>query len=151
MSALTNSEIIDITTNGGSAIQQSMFGFVSFDADTLRKHQEEAEGYSVPNDGKDLKWLREDGTMEVMLSINFFKSIVPKKYQRTQNMMKWWLINHDIIGGIKDDGTESKPKPIGVGYRIPTQGLSSTFAFVVTDVILEQAGDVIIVPKEFTA
>jgi hypothetical protein len=46
---------------------------------------------------------------------------------------------------------ESKPKPFGVGYRIPTQGLSSTFAFTVADVLPEWVGDTIIVPREFTA
>lgn len=151
VSALVNSEVVDIITNGGSAIQQSIFGFVSFDADTLRKHQDERDGYPVLNDGKELVWNEKDGSMEVMLSMNFFKSVVPKKYQTSYNMMKWWLIENDIIKGFKSDGTMSNPKPFGVGYRIPTQGLSSTFAFVVADVIPEQSGDVIIVPREFTA
>ena len=150
-SALVNSEVIDIITNGGSAIQQSVFGFVSFDSNTVRTQQTEIDGYPVLNDGKELVWNEETGSMEVMLSMNFFKSVVPKKYQTSYNMMKWWLIENDIIKGFKSDGTISNPKPFGIGYRIPTQGLSSTFAFTVADVIPEQSGDVIIVPREFTA
>ena len=40
---------------------------------------------------------------------------------------------------------------MGVGYRIPTQGLSSTFSFKVVDVLPDRIGDTIIVPDEFTA
>jgi hypothetical protein len=47
--------------------------------------------------------------------------------------------------------TYSNPKPFGVGYRIPTQGMSSMFVFTVADVLPEQSGDLIIVPEEFTA
>jgi hypothetical protein len=45
---------------------------------------------------------------------------------------------------------QSNPKPIGVGYRIPTQGISSTFAFIVADVLPRNVGDLMIVPPEFT-
>ncbi len=47
--------------------------------------------------------------------------------------------------------TYSNPKPFGIGYRIPTQGMSSMFVFTVADVLPEQSGDLIIVPPEFTA
>jgi hypothetical protein len=89
--------------------------------------------------------------MEVMLSMNLFKAVVPSYAQTSYKTMRQWLINHDVIMGKKSDGTMSKPKPFGVGYRIPTQGLSSTFAFTVADVLPEQSGDLIIVPREFTA
>jgi molybdopterin converting factor small subunit len=49
------------------------------------------------------------------------------------------------------DGEMSNPKPFGMGYRIPTQGLSSMFAFTVADVMPPLVGDLIIVPREFTA
>lgn len=89
--------------------------------------------------------------MEVILSMNFFKPVVPAEYQTTPNKMKQWLIDNDIIKGVKTDGTKANPKPFGVGYRIPTQGMSSMFGFTVADVLPEQSGDVIIVPREFTA
>lgn len=165
VSSLVNSEVIDINTKGGSAVQQSVFGFVSYGSDKVRTEQptKDAEGnpdFVTLNDGRELNWNEKDGTMEVMLSMNFFKSVVPKQYQTSYKSMRNWLVNHDIIKGfkhIRNEETkeittvESKPKPFGVGYRIPTQGLSSTFAFVVADVLPEQSGDLIIVPREFTA
>jgi hypothetical protein len=48
-------------------------------------------------------------------------------------------------------GELSNPKPVGIGYRIPTQGMSSIFAFTIADILPEQNGDNIIVPEEFTA
>jgi hypothetical protein len=45
----------------------------------------------------------------------------------------------------------SHPKPFGIGYRIPTQGMSSMFAMTVADVLPTQSGDTIVVPREFTS
>lgn len=66
-------------------------------------------------------------------------------------MMRQWLIDHDVINGKKTDGSQSHPKPFGIGYRIPTQGMSSMFAMTVADVLPTQSGDTIVVPREFTA
>jgi len=52
---------------------------------------------------------------------------------------------------VKPIKTQSNPMPIGIGYRIPTQGMSSMFGFICADVLPEQSGDLIIVPREFTA
>ena len=57
--------------------------------------------------------------------------------------MKKWLTDHNVIG------TNSTPQ--GIGYRIPTQGLSSTFSFKVVDVLPDRFSDTIVVPDEFTA
>ena len=163
ISSLVNSNVIDINTKGGSAVQQSVFGFVSYGANVVRSEEnldesvlkDDEDGFHVLNDGRELSWNEEDGSMEVMLSMNFFKAVVPKQYQTSYKSMRNWLISHDVIKGYwKDaDGVihQSHPKPFGVGYRIPTQGLSSTFAFTVADVLPEQSGDLIIVPREFTA
>nr|DAH06563.1 MAG TPA: hypothetical protein [Caudoviricetes sp.]DAU07047.1 MAG TPA: hypothetical protein [Caudoviricetes sp.]DAX11006.1 MAG TPA: hypothetical protein [Bacteriophage sp.] len=37
------------------------------------------------------------------------------------------MLDNNIIGSQSD--------PYGIGYRIPTQGLSSTFSFIVADVL----------------
>jgi hypothetical protein len=136
---------------------------VSYGANVVRSEEnldesvlkDDEDGFHVLNDGRELSWNEEDGSMEVMLSMNFFKAVVPKQYQTSYKSMRNWLISHDVIKGYwKDaDGVihQSHPKPFGVGYRIPTQGLSSTFAFTVADVLPEQSGDLIIVPREFTA
>ena len=237
VSSLVNSRVIDIPTKGGSAVQQSILGTVSFDSNHIRSEvEEDLNKYWVPNGGRELNWNEKDGTMEVMLSLNFFKSVVPLEFQKTPKMMRNWLINHCVIKGWKAAALSEKdqrmiealdhdlkdfnlsvrlskffydyninnvqdiinnkgllslkknkqvldeiqtdilgneyysqfdinlnterPEPkrefsegmvFGVGYRIPTQGMSSTFAFRVADVLPEQAGDVIIVPREFTA
>ena len=75
--------------------------------------------------------------------MNFFRAVVPQEYQTDYATMRKWLMDNNIIG--------PNAKPFGVGYRIPTQGMSSTFGFVVADVLPEISGDLIIVPREFTA
>jgi hypothetical protein len=56
-SSVVNSEIIDIKTNGGTAIQQSSFGFVGYSSVITD------EGYTSFNDGKELKWSAKEGSM----------------------------------------------------------------------------------------
>jgi hypothetical protein len=75
--------------------------------------------------------------------MNFFRSVIPDYNNKTYEQKKSWLIWHNIIG--------DKAKPFGIGYRIPTQGMSSMFAFQVADVLPEEVGDLIVVPREFTA
>lgn len=154
VNSIVNGEVIDINTKGGSAIQQSVFGFASYGANNVLT-EESLDMYPVMNNGRELKWIVEEeqgkNSMEVILSMNFFKAVVPKDKQNNYMQARQWLIDNDIIKGFKSDSTESKPKPFGVGYRIPTQGMSSTFAFTVADVLPEQSGDLIIVPREFTA
>jgi hypothetical protein len=81
------------------------------------------------NEGKELKWSAEEGSMQVILSMNFFKSVIPDYKNKTHEQRRDWLVKHNIIG--------DKAKPFGVGYRIPTQGMSSMFAFQVADVLPE--------------
>ena len=134
-SAVVNSDVIDINTKGGTAIQQSVFGFVGYGNDNI--------GTLNYNSGRELKWSAKEGSMQVMLSMNFFRSVIPDYKNKTPEQRREWLIQHNIIG--------DNAKPFGVGYRIPTQGMSSMFAFQVADVLPEQVGDLIIVPREFTA
>lgn len=216
-------EIVDVNTPGGAAIQMAPFGF--------KANGVIGEGDARPfNNGRKLDFDPNKGSMEVMLSIKFFKYIIPKEYQTDFNTMRKWLIDHGIINNpgekvfkaenkneqkkldllmqpapeglsartdkfIKDfniktiydlstyatmatgktkdeilDYLESlnlsvgevlpkykeeqqliQAKPMGIGYRIPTQGLSSTISFIVADVLPEQVGDAIVVPDEFTA
>lgn len=142
-------DVIDIQTKGGSAVQQSIFGFTGFDNNSVRSYED--GDYHLLNGGKEIRWNTQNGSMEVMLSINFFRPVVPQEYQKTYGMMRQWLIDHDVINGKKTDGSQSHPKPFGIGYRIPTQGMSSMFAMTVADVLPTQSGDTIVVPREFTA
>lgn len=261
-SSLVNGEVVKINTKGGSAVQQSIFGLTGFNREHIAGQDEaqgfyDQDGYHVLNGGKEIKWIAKNNTMEVMLSINFFRAILPKELRNASyKARRQWLIDHDIIHGIKSnsydkfsekdekqneinkalkhrveyevsiqdnvlkltdaartfldnahekdydikDGqlykyedlinndwskyegytediqkeidrlltwnnlnkkskyeeakpikTQSNPMPIGIGYRIPTQGMSSMFGFICADVLPEQSGDLIIVPREFTA
>lgn len=130
---------IDINTPGGSAIQHAFFGF----KDTTGILEQNQIGRAF-NNGKDLSPLNEDGSMDCMLSTNFFRHIVPKKVQKQgYTAVRDWLLEKNIIG--------ENAKPFALGYRIPTQGLSSTASLKVTDVLPESMGDVIVVPNDFTA
>lgn len=155
VSSLVNGEVVDIETKGGSAIQQSIFGLTGFNKDNVATWEE--NGYRNLNGGKEIKWLSKKNTMEVMLSINFFRAILPNDLQNaTFAERRQWLVDHDIIYGKKTSAsetepTESNPEAIGIGYRIPTQGQSSMFGFICADVLPETSGDLIIVPREFTA
>jgi hypothetical protein len=128
---------VDINTPGGSAIQMAFFGF-------KKTHTLSQEDVSrAYNDGKPLKFLKDNGSMECMLSINFFRHVVPEEYQTDYTTMREWLLSKNIIG--------DKADPFAIGYRIPTQGLSSTASLVVADVLPAVMGDTIVVPDEFTA
>jgi hypothetical protein len=59
--------------------------------------------------------------MQVILSLNFFRSIIPDEFNKTYESARKWLLDNNIIG--------DNAKPFGMGYRIPTQGMSSMFAF----------------------
>ena len=130
---------VDINTPGGSAIQNSCFGW----------NKAKGASYSqfAYNNGNKLKFINEDGSMDVILSINFFRTIVPQQYQTDYNSMRNWLIEHNIIG--EKNGTKSEST--GFVYRIPTQGLSSMPVIRVADVLPQSTGDIIVVPDEFTA
>lgn len=146
-----NKEVVDKETQGGSAIQQSMFGF-SGHRNVLDYNGKDA-AYHQLNGGHAPKWIARNNSMEVFLSMNFFRSVLPDELfnNGTYQQQRQWLIEHDFIYGNKADGTKSHPNPFGIGYRIPTQGQSSIFAFTVADVMPKQSGDTIIVPPEFTA
>lgn len=139
VASLIKGEIVDINTNGGAAVQQSVFGFVGSNQTVAT----DIGQFPALNGGKELKWHKENGTMEVFLSMNFFRAVVPEEYKTDYTTMRKWLMDNNIIG--------PNAKPFGVGYRIPTQGMSSTFGFVVADVLPETSGDLIVVPREFTA
>ena len=136
--SLVNKTVVDINTKGGAAIQMSNFGFKK--TSTIEYNPNDM---SPLNNGNPLKFLRKNGSMEVMLSTNFFRHIVPKEKQANFKMMRDWLFENNIIG--------ENSQPIGIGYRIPTQGSSSTFAFTVIDVLPETYADTIVVPDGFTA
>jgi len=94
ISKKVNKDVVDIHTLGGTAIQQSCFGYEAFDSVI-------SDEYVSYNNGKPLTWHKENGTMEVLLSIKFFKSAVPAAFRTDYKKFRQYLINHDIISGVK--------------------------------------------------
>lgn len=148
ITSFVNKAVVDVNTLGGSAIQMSSFAYEA----VSRSVETDAELGSAFNQGKKLKFLAKEGHMQVILSENFFRDILPEELKNASFYSKRkWLIDNGIIGSRMVDGVEVESKPYGIGYRIPTQGLSSMFSFQVADVMPTTIGDTIIVPEEFTA
>lgn len=148
ITSFVNKAVVDVNTSGGSAIQMSSFAYEAVG----RSVKTDAELGSAFNQGKKLKFLAKEGHMQVILSENFFRDILPEELKNASFYSKRkWLIDNGIIGSRMVDGVEVESKPYGIGYRIPTQGLSSMFSFQVADIMPTTIGDTIIVPEEFTA
>lgn len=148
ITSFVNKAVVDVNTPGGSAIQMSSFAYEAIG----RSVKTDAELGSAFNQGKKLKFLAKEGHMQVILSENFFRDILPEELKNASFYSKRkWLIDNGIIGSRMVDGVEVESKPYGIGYRIPTQGLSSMFSFQVADIMPTTIGDTIIVPEEFTA
>lgn len=148
ITSFVNKAVVDVNTPGGSAIQMSSFTYEAVG----RSVKTDAELGSAFNQGKKLKFLAKEGHMQVILSENFFRDILPEELKSASFYSKRkWLIDNGIIGSRMVDGVEVESKPYGIGYRIPTQGLSSMFSFQVADIMPTTIGDTIIVPEEFTA
>ena len=135
INSFVNKRIININTPGGSAIQMPHFGFRR----TVPMEQSASALYA----GKKLNFLNPDGSMDIILSANFFRHIVPIEYQGTYGQMRKWLLDHNIIG--------ENAEPLHLGYRIPTQGLSSMFSMRCVDITPDIFSDIIIVPDGFTS
>lgn len=148
ITSFVNKAVVDVNTPGGSAIQMSSFAYEAVG----RSVKTDVELGSAFNQGKKLKFLAKEGHMQVILSENFFRDILPEELKSASFYSKRkWLIDNGIIGSRIVDGVEVESKPYGIGYRIPTQGLSSMFSFQVADIMPTTIGDTIIVPEEFTA
>lgn len=148
ITSFVNKAVVDVNTPGGSAIQMSSFAYEAVG----RSVKTDTELGSAFNQGKKLKFLAKEGHMQVILSENFFRDILPEELKSASFYSKRkWLIDNGIIGSRMVDGVEVESKPYGIGYRIPTQGLSSMFSFQVADIVPTTIGDTIIVPEEFTA
>ena len=81
--------------------------------------------------------------MDSIISISFFNDIMPEEVKSLSYIQKRkWLFDSGLIG--RDSS------PMALGYRIPTQGLSSVSALKFVDVLDDTSGDTIILPSEFT-
>jgi hypothetical protein len=187
IASAVNKRIVDINTPGNLFIQRSVWGMEG----NTKIRGDENLPKSI-NGGNKLKLINEEGSMDCVLSIDFFEHILPKRIRRdSENHIvykhdgkdfvykknadgtyaldengnkirvpeympipfdeaKQWLIDNGIISGVKTGETEwSNAKSSIVGYRIPTQAVSSIHAFRCVDV-LPVVRDTVIMPEEIT-
>ena len=132
-----NSEVCDINVKGNAFFQRSVWG--------MEGHPKVLDDKRVNfklndiNGGKDLRLINEDGSMDAVISIDFFDDIIPAGIKGNFNKSRKWLFDHGIIGGEANT----------IASRIPTQAQSSIHALRFVDV-LPVVRDTIILPKEFT-
>lgn len=132
--SMVTSETIDMKMPGGMYVQRSPFGIPStYD-----------NGVEIKvNNGERLRFINDDGSMDAIISINFFEDLLPRDMKKASFVQKrQWLIDNNIIG--KNSLTST------LGYRIPTQGLSSISGLKFVDVIDDTQNDTVILPSEFT-
>lgn len=146
--SIIGDKIIDIDMPGGMFIQMTPFGIGTINKNKMSQAEYEAiygDKYMI-NNGNDLRLEivggPNDGSMECAVSINLFSDLIPDHLKHNFVEARQWLIDNDLIG---PNASKSS-----IGYRIPTQGLSSISSLVVADVLPSFIGDTIILPTEFT-
>ena len=186
VTSVVNKEIVDINTPGQAFYQRSAWGM---EGKMRANYINEDDWEYTINHGEKLQEINENGSMDCVLSIDFFDYLFePHPELRNQSFVakKNWLIKQGIISGfankeeafkIKNGDVYIDPKTkevvtvkedskdIGreitaikwhnakaniVGYRIPTQAVSSIHAMRCVDVICA-VRDTVILPREITA
>lgn len=149
--AAYNKTAVDVETVGGSFIQVPHMIIRS-----TSQSSEEERGRCI-NNGERLKLINEHGSMDCVVSINAFRNILEQvlgtgyNFEDARNLL---LGNEVRVNGrqIKIDPIIGKDaKPSAIGYRIPTQSMSSIPPLRVMDILDSTNGDVIIMPDGYVA
>ena len=136
-----NKNVIDINLPGNAFYQRSIFGMEGIQGD---------DKFPTLANGRPLKMINEEGSMDAVVSIDFFYHIIPEKLKYNFEKAKQWLIDNNIISGVRSfDGEWHNATANIMAYRIPTQAASSIHALRIVDV-LPILRDTIVLPKEFT-
>jgi hypothetical protein len=136
-----NKRIIDIVTPGSSFVQRSVFAIEGSSGEG--SIQSDANMAPTINGGKKLQMLNEDGSMDAVISMDYFDDILFKGKMKNMSFeeKRRWLMDNNIIGPNATANT--------IGYRIPTQAQSSIHALRFVDVVAA-VKSTIILPEEFT-
>lgn len=146
LTSKVNKDVIDLQLKGNAFYQRSIFGM---DSPYIAMSDDEVS--NEINGGKPLQMINEEGSMDAVVSIDYFMDIIPKEYKYNFNKAKQWLIDNGIISGVKTGEIAwSNAEANTMSYRIPTQAASSIGALRFVDV-LPIVRDTIVLPKEFTA
>lgn len=146
LTSALNKRIVDVKTPGNAFYQRSVFAMegniISDDEyNKLPAAARKVINWQTLNQGKQLQFINNDGSMDAVISIDYFEHIIPKGMSFDQ--ARKWLFDNKIIGNRSD------VKANTIGYRIPTQAQSSIHALRFVDV-LPVVKDTIILPREFT-
>lgn len=146
LTSALNKRIVDVKTPGNAFYQRSVFAMegnvISDDEyNKLPAAARKLINWQTLNEGKQLQFINNDGSMDAVISIDYFEHIIPKGMSFDQ--ARKWLFDNKIIGNRSD------VKANTIGYRIPTQAQSSIHALRFVDV-LPVVKDTIILPREFT-
>ena len=146
LTSALNKRIIDVKTPGNAFYQRSVFAMegnvISDDEyNKLPAAARKVINQQTLNEGKQLQFVNNDGSMDAVISIDYFEHIIPEGMSFDQ--ARKWLFDNKIIGNRSD------VKANTIGYRIPTQAQSSIHALRFVDV-LPVVKDTIILPREFT-
>lgn len=136
INSIINDEVVDTNTPGKAFYQRSVWG--------MEGQTQILGDENLPksiNGGNKLQMVNEEGTMDCVLSIDFFMDVLKQAGLENASFakQKQWLIDNGIIGGSSNM----------IGYRIPTQAISSIHALRCVDV-LPVVRDTVIFPAEFT-
>lgn len=164
IASIVNKRIVDIRTPGYAYIQRSVWG--------MEKTSIISDENIPPSlyGGKPLKMINENGSMDCVLSIDFFEKIIPKIPKRDEDGHIIYQVDEDGHFVLNKDNNrkpvmENMPfeqarqwlidngmiggEPTIFGYRIPTQAISSIHALRCVDV-LPVVRDTVVLPAEFT-
>ena len=146
LTSALNKRIVDVKTPGNAFYQRSVFAMegnvISDDEyNKLPAAAKKLINWQTLNEGKQLQFVNNDGSMDAVISIDYFEHIIPEGMSFDQ--ARKWLFDNKIIGNRSD------VKANTIGYRIPTQAQSSIHALRFVDV-LPVVKDTIILPREFT-
>lgn len=128
--SLFSKEAIDITIPGNAFYQTTSFGMDFTDA-----YRKLVGDNTVKRYNDKLRFRNENGRMEVKLSINLFRGVIPTRYKTFEEQRKYILANKELFA---------------FAYRVPTQGMNSTLPIEIVDVLPSTSGDVIFLPLEIT-
>ena len=136
-----NKEVCDINVKGNAFYQRSVWGMegkpIVLDEKDINFNSRQI------NDGKELNFINNDGSMDAVISIDFFYDIIPEGIRNNFTKSRQWLLDHKIIGNTADVVANT------IASRIPTQAQSSIHALRFVDV-LPVVRDTIVLPREFT-
>ena len=136
INSIVNKQAIDINVPGEAFYQRSVWGMEG------KPQVLSDEDLKYPlNNGEPLQMINEEGSMDCVLSIDYFYDILKELGAENKSFeeQKKLLIKHGIIGKSANM----------IGYRIPTQAISSIHALRCVDV-LPTVRHTVILPAEFT-